>query len=228
MPNTYAYIVNRASEAIGLKDFNSESMDGDDFRKVFLCLQDAIRSINSDPILLFGVATETVNVSGSSLLFKPYTDAEQAVIDGGGSVDITDRIVSIRPTVPPYAFISGSRLDMVDPMDLPSYPDKCVCAWNPDYDQDFLQFGAPVGGPVTLQIRKPVPVPSVPSETVKIPERYHEYLILHIAVAMATKLGLAESLAALKQSLAAELVRVAGNVGYSRPVVMHPCMDRFC
>lgn len=227
MSNSYAYIVHRASEAVGLKDFNSESMEADDFRKVFLALQDSIRSLNSDPAILFGTVNKTVHVSGSSLSFKPYTPDELAIIAGGGTIDITDRVVDIRPTIAPMPFISGSRLSMVDPLELPQYSDKYTCAWFPDWDEDKLEFGDVVGADVTLQIRKPVPVPVTPTEEVKIPERFHEYLVLSLAVNVGTKLGLTESLVILKQSLAAELVRVTASNNYSRPIVLNSDMGRF-
>lgn len=227
MSITYSYIVNRASEACGLKDFNSESMEADDFRKVFLALQDSIRSMNADPELIFGIQTVSKQVAGSVLTFKPYTVAEQATIDGGGTVDITDRIVDVRPTVAPAVYINGSRLTTVDPMDLPGYTSKYVCAWSPDWDQDQVQFADTVGETVKIQYRKPIEVPTLPNDTVKVPERFHEYLILLLAVDIAIKLGLNESLAALNSSLQKEAHRVTANNNYSRPSLMTVDMNRF-
>lgn len=228
MATTYAYIVNRASEALGLKDFNSESMEADDFRKVFLALQDSIRSMNADPSLTFGTQTLTNFVSGSVLTFKPYTAAELAVIAGGGTVDITDRVVTVRPTVAPSVFISGSRLTTVDPIELPSYSDRYTCSWNPDWDQDQVLFGAPVSDTVTFQFRKPIPIPTTPTEEVKVPERFHEYLVLNLAVNIAPKLGLTESVQMLSQLLQKETLRVTANNNYSRPVKLTVDMNRFC
>ena len=225
--NSYKYVVERASEAVGLKDFNSEGMEGDDFRKVFLALQDAIRSLNSDPALMFGTATVSLHVTSDAILFKPLTDEERAIIDGGGSVSLTDRVIDLRPTVAPMAYINGTRASMVDPLDLPQFQDRYTCAWLPDWDKDVLQFGASVGDLVRLQVRKPVPIPSRPDEQIKIPERFHEYLILTLAVGIGTKLGLAETLVSLKQSLAQELTRVTANNNYSRPVYLDSSMNRF-
>lgn len=228
MSTTYAYIVNRASEALGLKDFNSESMEADDFRKVFLSLQDSIRSMNADPSLTFGTQTISNFVSGSVLTFKPYTAAEQAIIDGGGTVDITDRIVTVRPTVAPSVFISGSRLTTIDPIELPSYSDRYTCAWNPDWDQDQVLFGAPVSDTVTFQFREPIPIPSTSTEVVKVPERFHDYLVLSLAVGVAPRLGLTESVQMLNSLLQKETARVTANTNYSRPVKLTVDLDRFC
>lgn len=228
MATTYSYIVNRASEALGLKDFNSESMEADDFRKVFLSLQDSIRSMNADPSLTFGTQTLTNFVSGSVLTFKPYTTAELAIIAGGGTVDITDRVVSVRPTVAPSVFISGSRLTTVDPIDLPSYCDKYTCSWNPDWDQDQVLFGSAVSETVTFQFRKPIPIPATPTEEVKVPDRFHEYLVLNLAVGIAPKLGLTESVQMLNNLLQKETLRVTANNNYSRPVKLTVDMNRFC
>lgn len=228
MSTTYSYIVNRASEAVGLKDFNSESMESDDFRKVFLALQDAIRSMNADPNLTFGTQNISNFVSGSVLTFKPYTTAELAIIAGGGTVDITDRVVTVRPTVAPSVFISGSRLTTVDPIELPSYSDKYTCAWNPDWDQDQVMFGAPVADTVTFQFRKPIPVPSLPNEEVKVPERFHEYLVLTLAVGIAIKLGVTETIQTLNSLLQKEAHRVTANNNYSRPVKLEMDLNRFC
>lgn len=228
MSITYSYIVNRASEALGLKDFNSESMEADDFRKVFLALQDAIRSMNADPSLTFGTQTISNFVSGSVLTFKPYTTAELAIIAGGGTVDITDRVVTVRPTVAPSVFISGSRLTTVDPIELPSYSDRYTCAWNPDWDQDQVMFGASVADTVTFQFRKPIPIPSTPTEEVKVPDRYIELLVLTLAVSVAPKLGLTESVQMLNQLLQKESNRVTANNSYSRPVKLEMDLNRFC
>lgn len=228
MSTTYSYIVNRASEALGLKDFNSESMEADDFRKVFLSLQDSIRSMNADPSLVFGTQNISKFVSGAILTFKPYTTAELATIAGGGTIDITDRIVDVRPTVAPSVYISGSRLSTVDPVELPSYSDKYTCAWNPDWDQDQVLFGAPVSDAVTFQFRKPIPVPTTPTEEVRVPERFHEYLVLNLAVSVAVKLGLTETIQTLNSLLQKETARVTANTNYSRPVKLTVNMNRFC
>lgn len=225
--NTYAYIVLRASEAVGLKDFNSDAMEGDDFRKVFLALQDAIRSLNSDPSVTFGVHTVVKYLAGSVLTFKPYTKVELAEIAAGGTVDTTDRIVDPRPTIAPSVYRDGGRLQVMDPLDMPQCSDGYSCAWAPDWDQDQLLFGDTVGADVTVSYRKPVPVPSSPTEEIKVPERFHEYLILTLAVGLATKLGATETLQQLLRSLAAESRRVTANNNYSRPVYLTPDLDRF-
>ena len=227
MATVYSQIVHRAAEATGLKDFNSEGMEGDDFRKVFLALQDAIRSLNGDPSLTFGTQKISTPVHGDTLTFKPYTKEELAVIAGGGTVDITDRVVDARPTVAPAVYVGGSRCQSVDPLELPRYGDRFTYAWSPDWDQDQLLFGAAVGGEVLIVHRKPVPVPSAPNEEVRVPERFHEYLILTLAVAMATKLGLTESLQPLMRSLAVETSRVTASNNYSRPVRLTPDLSRF-
>jgi hypothetical protein len=227
LSTSYAYIVHRASEAVGLKDFNSEGMEGDDFRKVFLALQDSIRSLNSDPAILFGVKSLTQFVHGSSLDFMPYTDAELAIIAGGGTVDLTDRVVTIRPTIAPMVYNDSNRVAIIDALDIPLHRDKMVCAWLPDFDRDVLQFGDVVNGEIVLQIRTPIPIPSNPQEQLKLPERYWEYLILTLSVALAVKLGLTETLAALKQSLAMEIVRVTSNNVTQRPILLDSSMNRF-
>ena len=224
---TYAYIVHRASEAIGLKDFNSESMEADDFRKIFLTLQDVIRSMNSDPNLTFGLTSQKKVVSGDSLVFKPYTEAEQTIIAGGGAIDITDRIVDFRPTVAPVVYINGQRLQMVDVIDIPEYCEKWTCAWNPSWDQDALLFGDKVGDEVTIQARTPIEIPSTPTAYVKVPERYFEYMILSLAVSAGAKLGLIESLTVLKGSLALETQRINKNNTYHRPVFLHCDLDMY-
>lgn len=227
MATFYSQIVHRAAEAVGLKDFNSEGMEGDDFRKVFLALQDAIRSLNGDPSLIFGAQKLNVSVSGDTLTFKPYSKEELAVIAGGGAVDITDRVVDARPTVAPAVYIGESRCQNVDPLELPRYGDRYTYAWNPDWDQDQILFAAPVNGDVCVAYRKPVPIPAAPNEEVKVPERFHEYLILTLAVSLATKLGLTESLQPLMRSLALETSRVTASNNYSRPVRLIPDLGRF-
>lgn len=224
----WSYIVHRASEAVGLKDFNSESMEGDDFRKVFIALQDVVRSLNSNQSYLFGITTVSKVVSSDALTFMPYNAAERAIIAGGGTVDITDRIVDVRPTVCPMAYINEARVQVVDALDLPMFADRYTCAWEPDHDRDVLRFGKALGGDtVTLRIRKPIPVPERPNDVAQVPERFIELLVLSLAVSIATKLGMVETLGALKESLLSEIGRVTKNNLYSRPVVLDSCMNRF-
>jgi hypothetical protein len=184
--------------------------------------------MNADPSLTFGIQNITTFVSGSVLTFKPYTSAEQSIIAGGGTVDITDRVVTVRPTVAPSVFINGSRLSTVDPIELPSYSDKYVCAWSPDWDQDIILFGAPVADTVSIQFRKPIPVPSAPGEEVRVPERFHEYLVLTLAVSIAIKLGVVETIQTLNSLLQKEAYRVTANNNFSRPVKLTVDLNRFC
>jgi hypothetical protein len=139
-----------------------------------------------------------------------------------------DRVVDVRPVIAPCVFINEERLSMVDAINLPAYRDRMVCAWNPSWDKEELLFGDAVGGDlVVVQIRNPIEIPSSPTEVVKLPQSYHEYLLLFLAVTYGVKLGLTESVDGLKASLALETKRITQNNNYQRPVFLHANIDRF-
>lgn len=227
MATPVSYIIHRAAEMVGLKDFNSDSMDGDDFRKVFLMTQDAIRNLNQQSDITFAYTQVNKFVTGSELVFKPYTEDEQAIIDGSGTVDITNRIVTIRPIICPSMYINDSKLNIVEAMDLPLYRDKYTCAWNPDWDQDSVLFGNTVNGEVTVHIRKPIVVPAIPNEDIQVPERFHEFLICTVAYNIASVLAMIETLPIVKTNLDTARRLITKNNTYHRPIYINTSMDRF-
>lgn len=222
-----SYVIHRAAEMVGLKDFASDAMDGDDFRKVFLMTQDAIRNLNQQTDIVFAYSTVTTTVNGSELVFKPYTDEEQAIIDGGGTIDLTNRVVTIRPVVCPAIYRGTEKLSIVDPMDLPKYGDGFTCAWNPDWDQDTIIFGRYINAEVTAHIRKPIKVPVMPSEIMEMPERYNEYIICLIAYNIASTLAMVETLPIVKINLDNARKLITRNNNYHRPIYMDTTMNRF-
>lgn len=227
MATPVSYIIHRAAEMVGLKDFNSDSMDGDDFRKVFLMTQDAIRNLNQQSAITFAYTQVTTYITGSEMVFKPYTEAEQAIIDGGGTVDITNRIVTIRPTICPAIYIGQDKLNIVEAIDLPMYHDKFTCAWNPDWDQDSVLFGNTVNAEVTAHIRKPITVPVLPSEDIQVPERFHDFIICTIAYNIASVLAMVETLPIVKANLDTARKMITQNNTYHRPIFVNTNMSRF-
>ncbi len=222
-----SYIIHRAAEMVGLKDFASDAMDGDDFRKVFLMTQDAIRNLNQQTDVVFAYTTVSKTVNGTELVFKPYTEAEQAIIDGGGTVDITNRIVTIRPVVCPAIYRGNEQLSIVDMLDLPKYCDGFTCAWNPDWDQDTIMFGKSINAEVTAHIRKPITVPTMPSDTLEMPERYNDYIICLIAYNIASTLAMVETLPIVKANLDTAKKLITRNNNYHRPMYVNTIMNRF-
>lgn len=222
-----SYIIHRAAEMVGLKDFASDSMDGDDFRKVFLMTQDAIRNLNQQTDIVFAYTSVTKQVTGNALVFKPYTDVEQAIIDGGGTVDTTNRIVTIRPVVCPAVYRGSEKLSIVDALDLPKYGDGYTCAWNPDWDQDSIMFGIDINTEITAHIRKPITVPVMPSDTMEMPERYNEYVICLIAYNIASTLAMVETLPIVKVNMDTARKLITRNNNYHRPIYLDTKMNRF-
>lgn len=227
MPTPISYIVHRASEMCGLKEFYSDSMDGDDFRKVFLMAQDAIRTLNQQSDITFAYTIVNVQVTGTSLVFKPYTAEEQAIIDGGGTVDISNRVVSIRPVICPAVYINDTKLSMVEVIDLPKYRDKYTCAWNPDWDQDTIMFGSSVNGEVSVNVRKPITVPVLPNDNLEVPERFNDFIICTLAYNLACVLTIMESIPIIRANLATARRAITGNNTYHRPQYLNTDMGRF-
>ena len=222
-----SYIIHRASEMVSLKDFASDTMDGDDFRKVFLMTQDAIRNLNQQTDVVFAYTSVVKQINGTELVFKPYTEDEQAIIDGGGTVDISNRIVTIRPVVCPAIYRGSEKLSIVEALDLPKYADGFTCAWNPDWDQDTIMFGKSISTEITVHIRKPITVPTIPSDELELPERYYDYIICLIAYNIASSLAMVETIPIVKANLDTARKLITRNNNYHRPVYLDTLMNRF-
>lgn len=227
MSTHVSYIIHRASEMVGLKNFESDTMDDDNFRKVFYMVCDAIRGVNQQDSIAFSNVTIDKQVTGDTLIFQPYTEAEQSIIDGGGTVDITNRIVDIRPTIAPVLYRGSDKLTYVDYLDLPSYSDGYFCSWNPDWDKDIVKFGNTINSIITCQIRKPVKIPTLPSQYIEIPERMNDYLICLVAYNIASVLGMTETLPIIKANLDSAKKLVTVNNRSTRPVYLDTTY-RFC
>ena len=221
-------LVHKVSEAIGIKPMHSDSMNPDYFRRVFAIMVDSIRSINQQEDIVFGYDLRTMFVAGDKLTFKPYTAAEQAIIDGGGSVDITDRIVDIRPCSAPTIVINSQRQVLALPSDIKAYGTMaCTYAWVPGYDKDEVIFPSALSKNIDLTIRKPIAVPSTPLSVIEVPDRFFSFLVATISYNAATAFGLADR-AKMQQEIAANERRAVGtNNAKARPQILVPVVSRF-
>ena len=220
-------LVHRVAEAIGLKSFHSDTMDADYFRRVFIVAQDVIRTLNQQPDVNFGNDLRDFSVSGKAITFKPYTVAEQSIIDGGGTVDITDRIVDVRPTSCPVIHLDGCKLGMVDASELAAYAgDRTAFAWLPFAGYDVIRFGDSMNATVSLTIKLPITIPTLPTDVIGAPERYHEFIISTIAQRVATILGKVDRASSMASVASAERHAVAKN-NATKPMRVYPQISRF-
>ena len=113
------HIVRKALQNAGIWVSEAEEVPGDYLVPCFGMLQDIIAELNAQSAIVFEQTITETTLVGGSLTFKPYTDAEQLVIDGGGTVDITDRLVDYIPVQAPSGVtVNGNPLRMVSISDM--------------------------------------------------------------------------------------------------------------
>lgn len=220
-------LVHRVAEATRIKDFHSDSMDADYFKRIFQIVKDVLRSLNQQADVTFGFDIRDVQVNGNTLTFKPYTTAEQAIIDGGGSVDITDRIVDILPTACPVIHFDNCKLGMVDATEISAYlNDFMAFCWLPSTASDVIRFGGTVSNTLTLTIKKPIAIPVEPTDEVDVPDRCYEFVISSISQRVAATLGFMDRAKAMAEVASAERLAVVKN-NSPKPMRMYPQISRF-
>lgn len=183
-----SHIVKKALKNVGIQVSEGDSVPGDIFNPTLGLLRDLIAELNSQSAIQFEQSSSVVPIQGSKLTFKLYTEAEQAIIDGGGTVDITDRLVDFVPINNPVVYIDGFHLEFVsyrDLLDRQEATNATCYAFNVGKDYSEIVFNAPVGGSITLLRSVPIEIDEEPFGEVHIPDSYVTYLVTRLSEAVA-------------------------------------------
>ena len=114
-------IVEEALKDVGIYKQAGASPHGKHYNSALRKLRSIINELNLQSDIAFGVEETNVDVVGDRLRFKPLTEDEQAIIDGGGTIDLTDRLTDFKPTTAPIVYIDGAQLRLVNYKDLIMY-----------------------------------------------------------------------------------------------------------
>ena len=114
-------IIEEALKDVGIYKHAGSSPHGKDYNSALRKLRSIINELNLQSDIAFGVEETNADVVGDRLRFKPLTDDEKAIIDGGGTVDLTDRLTDFKPTTAPVVYIDDVQLRLVNYKDLIKY-----------------------------------------------------------------------------------------------------------
>lgn len=218
-----AHIIKKSLKDIGVYVSEGDSVPADLFNPILGLLRDIIAELNSQSAIQFEQSSSIVSVQGSKLTFKLYTEAEQAIIDGGGTVDITDRLVDFVPITNPIVYKDGFHLEFVSYRDLLDRQEvsRATCyAFNIGKDYSEVVFNAPVGGSITLLRSVPIQIDKEPYGDVHIPDSYVHYLVTKLSEAAAIHYQFHETASIFAQK-SERTGNILANNAASRKVVVN-------
>lgn len=151
-------IIEEAVKDVGIYKSAGSSVPGKHYNTALRKLRSIIGELNLQSDIAFGVEETELALVGDRVRFKPLTEAEQAIIDAGGTVDLTDRLTDFKPLTAPVLFIDDVQLRLVNYKDIITYRklnDVSTYAFNvtPTESQAVL----PKGG-VTVRIVRNIPI----------------------------------------------------------------------
>ena len=215
------HIVRKALQNAGIWVSEAEEVPGDYLVPCFGMLQDILAELNAQSAIVFEQVITNTTLVGDSLTFKPYTKAEQAIIDGGGTVDITDRLVDFIPVqYPTGVTLNGNVLRLVSVADLALLDSSSAAtayAFLVSSDSAKLMFDG-VGGIVKFVRNKPITMDEEVTGEVHVPPAYDHYLVTKLAEAASLRYQFSESASLFAQKGKAQGNALANNVVANRPI----------
>lgn len=217
-----SHIIKKSLKDVGVYVSEGDSVPADLFNPTLEMLRDLIAELNSQTAIQFEQSNDDTYVQGNKLTFKEYTEAEQAIIDGGGTVDITDRLVDFVPITNPVVFKDGFHLDFVSYRDLLDRRDSTSVscyAFNLGKDYSELIFNVPVGGTISILRSVPIVIDDEPFGEVHIPDAYVHYIVTRLSEMVAIRYQFTETASIFAQKGERTGNILANNVA-SRKVVV--------
>lgn len=184
-----AQLIKKALKDTGIFISEGDSIEADYFNPTLEMLRDVVAELNTQTAIIFSQQSDVVKVTGNKLTFKKYTEAEQAIIDGGGTVDITDRLVDFVPLSNPIVYSDGYHLDFVSYRDLLDKSSDTLSCYTFNVGKDFSEiiFNANVAGSITILRNVPIEIDDEPYGEVHIPDSYVHYLVTRLAESVAIR-----------------------------------------
>ena len=215
------HIVRKALQNAGIWVSEAEEVPGDYLVPCFGMLQDIIAELNAQSAIVFEQTITETTLVGGSLTFKPYTDAEQLVIDGGGTVDITDRLVDYIPVQAPMgATCNGTPLRMVSVSDLALMDSSSAIsayAFQVSSDSAKMLFDG-IGGTLKFVRNKPISMDEEITGEIHVPPAYDHFLTTKLAEAASLRYQFSESASLFAQKSKVQGNALANNVVANRPI----------
>lgn len=215
------HIVRKALQNAGIWVSESEEVPGDYLVPCVGMLQDIIAELNAQSAIVFEQVITNTTLVGDSLTFKPYIEAEQALIDAGGTVDITDRLVDFIPVQAPSGVtVNGVPLRMVSVSDLALMDSSSAIsayAFQVSSDSAKMLFDGE-GGTLKFVRNKPISMDEEITGEIRVPPAYDHYLVTKLAEAASLRYQFSESASLFAQKGKAQGNALANNVVANRPI----------
>ena len=215
------HIVRKALQNAGIWVSEAEEVPGDYLVPCIGMLQDIIAELNAQSAIVFEQVITNTTLVGDSLTFKPYTEAEQALIDAGGTVDITDRLVDFIPVqAPTGATCNGVPLRMVSVSDLALMDSSSAIsayAFQVSSDSAKMLFDG-TSGTLKFVRNKPVTMDAEITGEIHVPPAYDHFLVTKLAEAASLRYQFSESASLFAQKGKALGNALANNAVANRPI----------
>ena len=204
-----SHIVKKALKDTGIYVSEGDSVPADYFNPTVDMLRDVIAELNTQTAIIFSQQNDTVNVTGNKLTFKKYTEAEQAIIDGGGTVNITDRLVDFVPITNPIVYFNGYHLDYISYRDLIDRECDTLTAYTFNIGTDYSEiiFNANVAGSIQILRNIPIEIDDEPYGEVHVPNAYVHFIVTKLSESVAIRYQFTET-----ASIFAQKSDRAGNI----------------
>lgn len=214
-----AQIIKKSLKDVGLIISETETVPGEYYAPAFEILKDLIAELNTQSAIIFSQQSDVVSVGSNKLIFKPLNETEQSIIDGGGTVDLTGRLIDFIPLTNPIVYYKGSVLDYASYRDLLNMPTSHVMCYAFNIAEDYSEiiFNAPVDS-ITLLRNVPIVIDDEPYGDVHIPKAYEHFLITKLSEALAIRYQFAESASMFAQKAERTGNILATNATSRRPV----------
>ena len=226
------HIVRKALQNAGIWVTEDEGVPGDYLGPCVGMLRDILAELNAQSAIIFEQVITSTTLIGSSLLLKPYTKAEQALIDAGGEVDTSDRLIDFVPVQHPTGVtLDGAVLRLVSVSDLAamdSTGSATAYAFQVNSDGARMLFNG-TGGVLKFVRNKPIVMDDNLSGEIHVPPAYDHFLVTKLAEAASLRYQFSESASLFAQKGKAQGNSLANNVVANRPIPHNTSrnLDRF-
>lgn len=216
-----SYFINRASELAGIKPLSEENLNNNDTGSCLRILQDVVGELNGQDNIVFTYKYFDKPLMSNQMLFKKYNQSELDLIalSGTSAVDLTDRIPDFVPVVPPVVVAEGTTLMRVSYNDIVADQwGKDSWAFNSDYESATCEFSqAGMGRQLKIITAVPIEIPESPSDYLKVPDKFHEFIICKFALSIAETFGMTDTVPLLMGKLKGVMSSLINNNTSYRP-----------
>ena len=225
------HIVRKALQNAGIYVSEGEEVPGDYLVPCHSMLQDIVAEMNAQSAIVFEQGIVSMVIQGDTLTFKKYTEAEQAIIDGGGTVNLTDRIVDYVPVQYPTGLTVDDnklRFASLSDVSLSQNGSTYTCyAFQTLSNEARVVFDSPLkGATVKFVINKPIEIDEDLIGEIHVPAAYDHLMVTKLAEAASLRYQFTESASLFAQKGKVQSDALANNVTSSRPL-KHKTQNNF-